>query len=249
MPDTMIYVDENADLSDLEAITFDVDANLYNYPRMMVPRLHRWGWYVLFLVKLTKARQMIRKEGRQEDFRKRQAEIISDISGMDFEQAYRKAEKVLYNGWNVDFKGVKPYPGSREFVQKAVDNGMKIAIVTDYPPIKKLEYMGFMDFPWEIIVEAEDLGSLKPSSLPFEAALKGLGLEDTPEKVMHIGDSYNYDVLGAKKVGMKTAWLRRAWRFSRMPMGDEKSHPDKPEIVFKNWIELEEEMGSFCGWK
>lgn len=237
------------DLSDLEAITFDVDANLYNYPRMMIPRLHRWGIYLPFLMQLTKARQLIRKEGQLEDFRKRQAEIISELSGKDFETSFKLVEKVLYNGWNVDFKTVKPYPGTKEFIQKTVENGIKIAVVTDYPPYKKLEYMGFMDYPWAAIIEAEEVGELKPSKTPFIAALKALDLEDAPERVMHIGDSYNYDVKGAKAVGMKTAWLRRKWRFSKMPWGEEDKNPITPDIIFKHWPELTEQMTEICGWK
>ncbi len=239
------------DWSELEAITFDVDANLYNYPRMMIPRLWKWGWYVRFLMHLTKARQLIRKEAPPEDFRKRQAEIIADLCyWLDYEKAYKKTEKVLYNGWNVDFKTVKPYKGTHEFIQKALDNGMKIAVVTDYPPHKKMEYMGFMKYPWTIIVEAERLGELKPAPAPYLAALDALGFRDAPHKVLHIGDSYNYDVVGAHELGMKTAWLPRKWRFSAMPWGEEDVEDVvKPDIIFKDWNDLIAKVSSACEWK
>ena len=128
MTESRTEAGERADWSELKAITFDVDANLYNYPRMMIPRLHRWGWYVIWLRTLTKARQKIRKEGRQTDFRKRQAEIISEINGKDFQTCYDMIEHILYNGWNVDFRTVKPYPGTKEFIRKAVANDVKIAV-------------------------------------------------------------------------------------------------------------------------
>ena len=241
---------EGAGWEELEAITFDVDANLYNYPRMMIPRLHRWGRYVLWLDVLTKARKSIRKEGHQTDFRKRQAEIISELNGKDVQTCYSMIEKVLYNGWNVDFRTVKPYRGTKEFIRKAVDNDVKIAVVTDYPPHRKLEYMGFMGFPWTAIIEGEELGELKPSPLPFQTALTAFGLEDSPDRVLHIGDSYNYDVKGASRVGMRTAWLCRKWRFSKMPWGEE-SHDEgiKPDLVFTNWNGLLEEMIRLCRWK
>lgn len=239
-----------SDWSELEAITFDVDANLYNYPLMMIPRLPRWGGYVRFLMHLTKARQIIRKEPIPEDFRKRQAEIVAELAGLSYEKAYKKINKVLYDGWNVDFKTVKPYKGTHEFIRKAVDNGMRIAVVTDYPPHKKLEYMGFMKYPWTIIVECEEIGVLKPAPAPFHAALDAFGLRKAPHKVLHIGDSYNYDVVGAHKVGMKTAWLPRKWRFSKMPWGEEDSKAAiKPDIIFKNWNELIVKISFLCGWK
>jgi len=239
-----------AEWSDLEAITFDVDANLYNYPRMMIPRLRRWGRYVRFLMHLTKARQIIRKEGKQEDFRKRQAEIVGELAGLTYEKARAKIDKVLYDGWNVDFKGVKPYRGTHEFVKLAVDNGMKIAIITDYPPMKKLEYMGFLDYPWVSIEECEKSGELKPAPATYMRVLEALGLSDHPERVMHIGDHYNYDVKGAKALGMRAAWLRRKWRFTAMPWGEED--PERqviPDVVFKDWRELSDIFIERAGWK
>ncbi|MCK4613329.1 MAG: HAD family hydrolase [Thermoplasmata archaeon] len=241
---------EEVGWKELEAMTIDVDATLYNYPRMMIPRLFKWGWNVYWIYQLTKARQVIRKEGVQTDFRKRQAEIISEQTSRDFNRCYSMIEKVLYNGWNVDFKTVKPYKGTKEFLRKAVDNGINIAVVTDYPPHKKLEYMGFMELPWTAIIEGEELGALKPSPIPFQAALRELGLEDAPEKVLHVGDSYNYDVIGAHAVGMKTAWLCRKWRFSKMPWGKE-THEDnlQPDIVFKDWVKFTGEMVRLCRWE
>ena len=66
---------------------------------------------------------------------------------------------------------------------------------------------------------------------------------------MHIGDSYNYDVKGASRVGMKTAWLRRKWRFSKMPWGEEDLDKITPDVIFKDWDELGREMERLCGWK
>ncbi len=242
-------LNDKEDWSRLEAITFDVDATLYNYPRMMIPRLHRWGRYVNFLMHLTKARQIIRKEGHTKDYRKRQAEILAEIRGTSYDEAYRMADKVLYNGWNVDFKKVKPYKGAKAFIRRAVDNGIKIGIITDYPPYKKLEYMGFMDLPWDVMVECEKIGELKPAPRPYRYALKELGLAKRPGKVMHIGDSYNYDIKGAKRVGMKAAWLCRKWRFSKMVWGEEDTDKQlKPDFMFKKWPGFDRVFSELAGW-
>ena len=234
---------------EIDAMTFDVDATLYNYPRMMVPRLHRWGRHVRLLGHLTKARQRIRREGPQEDFRRRQAEIVAELSGMTVDDAYARIERVLYNGWNVDFRTVKPYRGAHEFVRRAVENGVRIAIISDYPPMKKLEYMGFLGYPWAAIVECEAMGLLKPAPRAFEAALDALGLTGHPERAIHIGDNYNYDVKGAKAVGMRAAWLRRRWRFTAMPWGEEdKERVIAPDIIFKDWRVLSGVIAERCGW-
>ena len=238
-----------ADWSEVEAITFDVDATLYNYPMMMFPRLHRWGRYVILLRHLTRARQIMRREGPQEDLRRRQAEIVAELSGLPVDEAARRIDLVLYDGWNVDFDGVRPYRGCREFIDHVVAHGLRIAIISDYPPQTKLEQMGLMDLPWTAIVECEALGELKPSPRVFTTALEALGLADEPHLALHIGDHYNYDVVGAKRVGMRAAWLRRRWRFTRMPWGEEDhSAGIEADIVFFSWRRLDRRFSALMGW-
>lgn len=48
------------------------------------------------------------------------------------------------------------------------------------------------------------VGYYKSSPRLYEAALKGLGTR--PEEAVHVGDSYRFDVLGAKAAGLWTVW-------------------------------------------
>lgn len=55
---------------------------------------------------------------------------------------------------------------------------------------------------FKVILYSSDHGSVKPSSVLFKKAAELFS--EKPSKIVHIGDSYKRDVLGAKKAGMKS---------------------------------------------
>ena len=62
------------------------------------------------------------------------------------------------------------------------------------------------------IIVSEAAGYKKPDPRIFRDALKLTGLS-SPEHVMFVGDNPLADVDGAKRFGMKTAWVRRGRQF------------------------------------
>ena len=57
----------------------------------------------------------------------------------------------------------------------------------------------------DIVVDSTVVGVLKPEAGIFHAALTGIST--LPEEAIYVGDTYSDDVVGAKGVGMWTAWL------------------------------------------
>ena len=58
------------------------------------------------------------------------------------------------------------------------------------------------------------VGLKKPDKAIFDLAKKQMGLSN--KKLYYVGDSFENDVLGAKKAGWKTIWLnRRQHQFPR----------------------------------
>ncbi|MCX2679489.1 YjjG family noncanonical pyrimidine nucleotidase [Galbibacter sp. EGI 63066] len=66
---------------------------------------------------------------------------------------------------------------------------------------KKLQNSG-IDYFFQVVMNSETAGVKKPNPLIFEKALKQARVK--PENALMVGDSYEADILGAKKVGMKT---------------------------------------------
>ena len=62
------------------------------------------------------------------------------------------------------------------------------------------------------IIVSEEAGYAKPDPRIFRDALIRAGLSK-PEQVMFIGDNPLADIDGAKRFGMKTAWVRRGRQY------------------------------------
>lgn len=58
---------------------------------------------------------------------------------------------------------------------------------------------------FEVIIDSTVFGKIKPDPSIFQAALSELGVN--PEEAIYVGDSYTADMVGAKRVGMWTAWM------------------------------------------
>lgn len=89
----------------------------------------------------------------------------------------------------------------------------RLCLISNYPlsaPIyQTLQRDGLRRFFDAVIVSA-DLGVIKPHPRLFAAAREGLG-NIPAENVLHIGDDWDADILGAGNAGMKTLYTRQ-WR-------------------------------------
>jgi len=131
-----------------------------------------------------------------------------------FEKFLRKAMgsvdyKVLASGVAA-YRRVKgghlvPYPHVMETLIKLKQKGLLLGIVSDAPRMQawlRLAEMNLIEF-FDIVIALEDTGRLKPSKLPFRAAIRKVKLR--PEEILFVGDNPERDIKGAKSVGMMTA--------------------------------------------
>ena len=103
---------------------------------------------------------------------------------------------------------LQPFPHTDYVLIKLKAKGIKLAIVSDAPRLKawlRLMAMNIGNF-FDVVVTFEDTKQLKPSNLPFEAALKKLKLR--AEECLMVGDLPHRDIEGAKKLGMKTCFAK-----------------------------------------
>lgn len=61
---------------------------------------------------------------------------------------------------------------------------------------------------FQAVITAREVGYKKPDPRIFGLAADALGVP--PEAVLHVGDDFELDVLGAHAAGMQTAWINRA---------------------------------------
>jgi len=112
--------------------------------------------------------------------------------------AYRRAREAA----------LKPYPHATATLMMLIRRGVKLAIVSDAPSREawlRLCYINFHHF-FDVAVTFDDTGERKPSEKPFRMALDKLGVK--AEEALMVGDWPERDIVGAKAVGMKTAFAR-----------------------------------------
>jgi len=101
-----------------------------------------------------------------------------------------------------------PYPHVTLTLVGLLKMGIKLGIVSDAPSREawlRLSSLNLQHF-FDHIITFDDTGEMKPSSVPFKKILELL--EVKPEESIMIGDWVERDIVGAAKVGMKTAFAR-----------------------------------------
>lgn len=86
--------------------------------------------------------------------------------------------------------------------------GLGLAVVSDAPKLEawlRLCYLN-LHHVFDHVVTFEDTGERKPGPAPFRRVLKLLNID--PHQALMVGDWAERDIVGAKKVGMKTAFAR-----------------------------------------
>jgi len=224
----------------VKGIAFDLDGTLYpNYRlniRLLPFLLKEWRLLSAF----GKARTIIRKQQEENiknlsqfnsqfpilNFYDYQAELTAKILSADSKMIKEKIETLIYRGWEPLFKKVKLFKGVIELLDALKKAGFKMGLMSDFPPETKLKYLGISNY-WDVVHCSEDSGTLKPHPLSFVKLADAMALP--PEKILYVGNSHSYDIVGACRARMKTAWLKSALSGKKIL---------KPDFSFKNYRQL-----------
>lgn len=214
----------------IKALCFDIDGTFYPKRQMMVRLALSSVFHLPFALKYNAMRQRLREEtglseGDTEDFlsfcEKECAILYPD---KDVQYFIDKEERVFRRPWERLFSSIKPYPGLRETLEKARDEGFILAALSDFPVAHKLEALGIDDLI-SYRASTEEYGALKPSVRPFRMMLSELGVK--PEEALYTGDSCSKDVDGARNAGMHTALISHSVRVY-----------NNADIIFSSWEEF-----------
>tara|TARA_Y100000588_G_C14149394_1_gene879877 strand:+ start:318 stop:1016 length:699 start_codon:yes stop_codon:yes gene_type:complete len=112
--------------------------------------------------------------------------------------AYRRAREA----------NLMAYPNVNKTLMALAKLGIKLGVVSDAPSREawmRIYYLNLYHY-FDGVVTFDDTGERKPSEKPFNVCLESLQLK--PNETIMIGDWPERDVVGAKKIGMKTAFAR-----------------------------------------
>ena len=123
------------------------------------------------------------------------------------------------------------YPNVNRTLVNLTKLGIKLAVVSDAPSREawmRIYYLNLYHF-FDAVITFDDSGERKPSSIPFEMALKKLKLK--PQDSLMIGDWPDRDVVGAKQIGMRTAFAVYGDTFGTKYSGADWDIQDISEII------------------
>jgi putative hydrolase of the HAD superfamily len=191
-----------------DGVAFDLDGTLYAnyqfYVRILpfvikeFPLILAWG----------RARNAIRKTNISSlsagDFYEKQAALMGEYLKKEPGALRARHETLVYRGWEEVFRRIPLFPDLPETLRKFRDSGIKLGVLSDLPPERKLENLGLSGM-WDVQLCSELSGGLKPNKTPFLALAEKMRLP--PERILYVGNSVSYDVLGSKSAGMKAALI------------------------------------------
>lgn len=188
----------------IKAVGFDIDGTLYPNISMYIRSSSSFFGHPRLVYHFGKVRKEVRKTDHSGDFRENQAMLLGYSMKISKEKAADLIERHLYQKWVYAFKGVRPFKTVRPALLSLKREGLKLGALSDFPVERKLEFLGLSDL-MEIAFSSEETGHLKPHGAPFINMISKFGVK--PDEILYVGNSYKYDILGAKKEGLRTAHL------------------------------------------
>ncbi|MFW6288990.1 MAG: HAD family hydrolase [Spirochaetota bacterium] len=190
----------------IKAIAFDVDGTLYPNSVMYLKSLPFVLTHLRFMLAYSAVRKEIRLRRPVDDLRSLEESMLAERLGISPEAARARIEKDIYGAWEAVLDRVAPYPHVRSCLERLREAGYPIAVTSDFPVERKLPRLGLDDL-FDCRLWTEVSGYLKPHPEPFLQLAGCLGVP--PEEILYVGNSYEYDVEGAKRAGMMAAHLTR----------------------------------------
>ena len=123
--------------------------------------------------------------------------------------AYRRAREA----------NLMAYPNVNKTLMALAKSGIKLGVVSDAPSREawmRIYYLNLYHF-FDVVITFDDSGERKPSEKPFKLCLDALDLD--PDETIMVGDWPERDVVGAKNLGMKTAFARYGDTFGTVYSG------------------------------
>lgn len=194
----------------IKAVAFDLDGTLVDFlhfkketARAAAREMVKLGLDVSEEEIYKKIFQIYDKKGME--YQKTFADVLSDykLTLNEFEKI-QQAGIVAY--LRCKFGTLRPYPDVLPALRKLKEK-YKLAVVTDAPRNKAWQrlVMTGLQNSFDLVITVNDTGTEKPGKMPFEKLINELGLK--PSEILFVGDHPDKDISGAKRMGIKTAFV------------------------------------------
>ncbi|OJH15206.1 haloacid dehalogenase [Borreliella bissettiae] len=200
----------------IKAVVFDLDGTLYPEAARNKLMFFEFLTNVKFFLAFKQIRKKIRilqsnqfSSSNRDELFSLQVKMLSEHLNLDENRCSFLLNKIYYSQIFSDkFKKLKPYHGVQDLIYWLKFKGIKLGIMSDFPILGRVKnLLGIQDSFWDILCSSEDTGYLKPHKAPFLKVIEDLNLSGN--NILYVGNSYEYDILGARNVSMKAAFFSK----------------------------------------
>ena len=217
----------------IKAVIFDLDNTLMDFMKMKsmsidagINGMIEAGMDIDFLISKQKIYEIYNKKGYE--YQKVFDDFILDSCDR-LEHKYLAAAIVSYK--KIKDATMVLYPNVNNTLIRLSKIGLKLGVVTDAPNREAWIrlYSLRMHHLFDSVVALDDTGNRKPSPEPFKKISNLLDIY--PENILMVGDWPERDVIGAKKLNMKTAFAKYGDMFGTKHSGADYDLSDISEII------------------
>lgn len=124
---------------------------------------------------------------------------VPDADGEAATVTYREAYRAAW----------APLPGAADVLRDLSAAGLRRAVLTNY--VREVQALKLAHFGLDALVDAvlcvEEVPAAKPDPRAYHAACAALAV--TPGQAVMVGDSWEKDVQGARRAGLRAVWVNR----------------------------------------
>ena len=151
--------------------------------------------------------------------------MVMDRAGIDYTQAEVE--------WLVsEIEKLKPFPDVIEALGRLREAGYQLAILSNGDPDMLANAGPHIGFKFDHVISVAEAGYFKPHWATYATACEITGFDRT--SCLFVAN-HEFDVVGAKSFGMRTAFIDRRKR----PFG---AWPDQPDLIVADFKELAETL-------
>lgn len=205
----------------VDAVIFDIDNTLMDFMKMKKAAVESAVDYMIDAGLVIKKEEMIEKifkiywEEGIEDQNIFDKVLVKEFGEIDYKIlaagiiGYRKAKEAH----------MTLYPHVKITLTELLRRGIRLGVVSDAPRLPvwlRIVSLGLHHY-FEKVVTFDDTLERKPSPKPFTKIIELMKIK--PERSIMVGDWAERDIVGAKNIGMITAWAKYGNQFDTTSSG------------------------------
>jgi 2-haloalkanoic acid dehalogenase type II len=101
----------------------------------------------------------------------------------------------------------QPFPDTVPALRAAKEAGLRLWILSNTDRAIIEHSLRHLEVEFDGVTVAGDCRAYKPSTVPFEHALREIDLPR--EAILHVAFGFKYDISPAQQLGLRTAWVNR----------------------------------------